>query len=80
MSESIIEELEENLVDITIGSSDRIKGSDFEVFKISCTTRKKLITDTHIDPNHPINIIPHPCTTKLSLNVSCVKESITPGQ
>lgn len=58
LGKSIIEEPEKNLVDMTMGSSDRIKGIDSEVFKISCTTKKKLITDTHIDPNLPINIIP----------------------
>lgn len=58
LGESILEKLEENMVDITIGCSDRIKESDSEVFKISCTTRKKLITDTYIDPKLPINVIP----------------------
>ena len=49
LGESISEKLEENMVGIAIGCSDRVKESDSEVFKISCTTRKNLITDTYID-------------------------------
>ena len=71
LGESIIEKLEENVVDITIGCSNRIKECDSKVFKISCTTRKKLITDTYTDPNHPINVSP------LSLYNEAYPEQIT---
>jgi hypothetical protein len=71
LGESIIRKLEENVVDITIGCSNRIKECDSKVFKISCTTRKNLITDTYIDPNLPINVIP------LSLYNEAFPEQIT---
>jgi hypothetical protein len=45
-------------VDMTSGSSDRTEGSNSKVFKISCTIRKRLLTDSHIDPSLPVNIIP----------------------
>lgn len=44
--------------DVTSGSSDRTEESNPKVFKISCTIKEKLLTDSHIDPSFPVNIIP----------------------
>lgn len=71
LGESIIEKLEETVVDIIVERSNRMEESNSRVFKISCTTRKKLITDTYIDPNLPINVIP------LSLYNEAFLEQIT---
>jgi hypothetical protein len=79
LGKSIIEEPEKKLMDITSGSNDRTEGSGSKVFKISCTIGKSLLTDSHIDPSLPVNIIPFPYTTKPSLNARCMNRSITQG-
>ena len=71
LDNSIMEELEKDTVGFSIGCRNRIEEGDSKVFKISCTTRKKLITDAYIDPDLPINAIP------LSLYNEAFPEQIT---
>jgi hypothetical protein len=58
LGKSIIEEPERKMEDITSGSSNRTKECNPKVFKISCTIKEMLLTDGHIDPSVPVNIIP----------------------
>jgi hypothetical protein len=58
LGKSIIEEPGKKLVDMTSGSDDGAEGGGSKVFKISCTIGKSLLTDSHIDPSLPVNIIP----------------------
>lgn len=58
LGKSIMEEPERKTKDVTSGSSDRTEKGNSKVYKISCTIKKKLLTDSHIDPSLPINIIP----------------------
>lgn len=58
MGKSVIEEPERKMENVTSGSSDRTKEDNHKVFKISCTIKEKLLTDSHIDPSSPVNLIP----------------------
>lgn len=60
LDNSIIEKLEKDTVGISMRCRNRIEEGDSKVFKISCTTRKKLITDAYIDPDLPTNVISLP--------------------
>jgi hypothetical protein len=71
LDKSIMERLERDMVGISIRCRNRIEEGDSKVFKISCTTNKKLITDTYIDPNLHVNAIP------LSLYNEAFPEKIT---
>jgi hypothetical protein len=58
LGKCIIEEHERKMEDVTSRSSDRTNESNPKVFKISCTIKEKLLTDSHIDSSFPLNMIP----------------------
>lgn len=58
MGKSIIEEPERKMEDVISGSSDGTKENNHKVFKISCTIKEKILTESHIDPSSPVNLIP----------------------
>jgi hypothetical protein len=58
LGKSIIEEPERKMENVTSGSSDRTEEDNHKVFKISCTIKEKFLTDSHIDPSSPVNLIP----------------------
>jgi hypothetical protein len=55
---SIIEEPERKMEDVISVCSRQTKESNPKIFKFSCTIKEKLLTDSHIDPSLPVNIIP----------------------
>ena len=57
MDSSLIEKLEKGTVKLSIRLGNRIEEGDPNVFKVSCTTRKKLIGNAYVDPDSSMNAI-----------------------
>jgi hypothetical protein len=58
LGKSIIEEPERKMEDVISVCSNQTKESNPKIFKIPCTIKEKLLTDSHIDPSLPVNMIP----------------------
>ena len=49
-----MEKLEERTAKLSVKLGNRIEEGDPNVFRISCTTRKKTVEDAYVDPDSPI--------------------------